>query len=138
MRLCTIASATLALLGANSALAHGQHHALVVSVADIADGRPLAGADVHLVGTSRTGRTDWIGEARFLDLPALKQHVQVRMLGYAPAELEIPITGDSSGAIFMLEAVAHPLDQVDVTARKVDQRFAEFELHRRIGIGRFL
>src|SRR2546429_207887 len=108
MRLRTIAAAALALLAANSISALAQRHALVVSVADVADGRPLSGADVRLVGTSRAGRTDWIGEARFFDLPARRQRVQVRMLGYAPAELEIPIAGDSSGAIFMLEAVAHP------------------------------
>ena len=60
------------------------------------------------------------------------------MLGYAAAELEIPIFGDSSGAIFLLERVAHPLDKVDVTAARPDTRFAEFDLHRRMGIARVL
>jgi hypothetical protein len=121
-----------------SAASHAQSHALVVSVADVSNGHPLEGADVRLVGASKAARTDWIGEARFFNLPVSRQRVQVRMLGYAAAELEIPISGDSSGAIFMLEPVALPLDKVDVKAERPDARFAEFDLHRRFGTGRYL
>jgi len=128
----------LAVLVTLPIVSRAQSHALVVSVADASNGRPLEGADVRLVGSSRTARTDWIGEARFFNLPVSRQHVQVRMLGYAAAELEIPIFGDSSAAIFMLEPVALRLDKVDVTAARPDARFAEFDLHRRMGIARVL
>src|SRR5262249_23714779 len=94
--------------------------------------------EVRLPSTGRTARTDWIGEARFLKLPVSRQRVQVRMLGYAPAELEIPISGDSSAAIFMLDAVAERLEKVDVKAARPDRRFEEFDLHSRMGIARIL
>jgi hypothetical protein len=64
------------------AAARAQSHALVVSVVDASDNRPIEGADVRLTNSSRAARTDWIGEARFVDLPVSRQHVQVRMVGY--------------------------------------------------------
>ena len=135
---CRVFLLELAVLLTLPAVSRAQPHALVVSVADATNGHPLQGADVRLVGSARTARTDWIGEARFFNLPTSRQQVQVRMLGYAAAELEIPIFGDSSGAIFMLQPVALSLDKVDVTAARPDLRFAEFDLHRRMGIARVL
>jgi hypothetical protein len=116
---------------------------LVVSVADAKTGQPLEGAQVRLPEIGRTARANWIGEARFSDLATGKYQVQVRHLGYAGSEITIAVSGDSVGAVFMLERIA-ALDTVKVEAAKNPSRFAqpfraeEFDARRRMGIGHFL
>src|SRR5437868_5442912 len=100
----TVLSTTLlALMAVSPSVAKAQHHALIVSVADAANGRPLEGAQVRLVETGRLSRADWIGEVRFSDVSAGTHVVQVRMVGYAPGEIKVLVAGDSTGAVFMLE-----------------------------------
>ena len=116
---------------------------LVVSVADAKSGKPLEGAQVRLPEIGRTARANWIGEARFNDLATGKYQVQVRHLGYAGSEITIAVSGDTVGAVFMLERIA-ALDTVRVEAATNPSRFAspsraeEFDARRRMGIGHFL
>src|SRR5256885_9968246 len=48
------------------------------------DGRPIAGATVTVVGTSRTSATDASGRYEIADAPSGAQQVRVRLLGFAP------------------------------------------------------
>jgi hypothetical protein len=116
-----------------------QQHALIVSVADAATGRPLEGAQVRLPDIGRSGRADWIGEVRFRDVSAGSHRVQVRMVGYAPSEIKVLVSGDSTGAVFMLEQMATQTDTVRVVEHEiVPAKLFEFEVHKKMGFARIL
>jgi hypothetical protein len=120
--------------------AGAQKHALIVSVADAASGKPLEGAQVRLPETGRLARADWIGEVKFSDVSAGTHVVRVRMVGYAPAEIKVLVAGDSTGAVFMLEQTAMATDTVRVAAvpKSTTPKLFEFESHRTMGIARIL
>ncbi len=111
---------------------------LVVGVSDVTNGAPLSNADVTLPDIGREARTDWIGEARFAALSSGTYRVRVHLIGYALADLTLPVRGDSAGVHVALEPAARILDAVTVSARPVLDVMNEFEARRRRGTGRFL
>jgi hypothetical protein len=129
-----------ALIASPISVALAQKHALIVSVADAANGRPLEGAQVRLVETGRLSRADWIGEVKFSDVSAGTHVVQVRMVGYAPGEIKVLVAGDSTGAVFMLEPTPTQTDTVRVVAapKSASPKLFEFESHKTMGIARIL
>jgi len=62
----------------------------------------------------------------------------VRRLGYAPAELDLPVSGDTTGAVFRLQRVAMRLGAVNVEAEWVPPNIRDFNVRKKQGIGRFL
>lgn len=135
-----LSTALVALTFAVPSVAIAQKHALIVSVADAANGRPLEGAQVRLVETGRLSRADWIGEVKFSDVSAGTHVVQVRIVGYAPGEIKVFVAGDSTGAVFMLEPTATQTDTVRVVAaaKSASPKLFEFESHRTMGIARIV
>jgi len=59
---------------------------LIVSVGDAMNGAFIADAEVRLPSLGRTARTKWDGEASFAGLSPGQYRVQVRAVGYAPAD----------------------------------------------------
>ncbi len=111
---------------------------LVAGVADAQTGAPLTDALVRLPNLGRAARTDWIGEARIVGVKSGDVRIEVRKLGYAPADITLPVKGDSVGPVFMLERATSVLDTVRVFGQGVPSRLKEFENRRQIGIGRFV
>jgi len=118
--------------------AQGGSSTLVAGVADAETGQPLEGAEVLLVNLHRLGRANAMGEATIIGVPRGVQRVRVRRLGYAPAEVDIAVTGDTTGAVFRLPRIATELGEVKVEAQWVPPNIRDFEIRRRQGIGRFL
>lgn len=111
---------------------------IVAGVADAATGAPLEGAQVQMPGVGKFGRTNWIGEATLEGIPFGRQRIQVRKLGYTPADVDLFIQGDSLGPVFMLERAAQALDTVFVAGAWHPRRMAEFYSRESMHIGRFL
>ena len=111
---------------------------IVAGVADAQTGAPLTDALVRLPNLGRAVRTDWIGEARIAGVKSGDTRIEVRKLGYAPADITLPVKGDSVGPVFMLERATSELDTVRVFGQVVPRRLEEFETRRHMGIGRFL
>jgi hypothetical protein len=111
---------------------------IVAGVADADTGSPLTDALVRLPELGRAARTDWIGEARIAGVKAGQTRIEVRKLGYAPADITLLVKGDSIGPVFMLTRSTSVLDTVRVFGQLVPARLQEFETRRHMGIGRFL
>src|SRR5690242_13059731 len=111
----------------------------IAGVADAETGQPLEGAEVILTGVHRLGRANALGEATLREVPRGPQHVRVRRLGYAPAEIDVAMVGDTTGAVFRLQKSAVQLGEVNVTAEAwVPPKMKDVEARKRQGIGRFL
>lgn len=111
----------------------------VATVADAATNGPVADAEVTIVDLARSARTNWIGEATIADVPAGRHQVQVRRVGYAPADLDVLFDRDTVGVFFRLASSAQRLDTVKAVGKThLNFMIDEFEARRRMGIGRFL
>jgi hypothetical protein len=111
----------------------------IAGVADAETGQPLEGAEVILVNAHRLGRANALGEATIKEVPRGPQRVRVRRLGYAPAEVDVAVVGDTSGAVFRLQKSVVQLGAVNVTAEAyTPPRMKDVEARKRQGIGRFL
>jgi len=101
-------------------------------------GRPVAGAQVRVLGTAARGRTDDRGAYEFSGLPGGTQTVEVRQFGYGVARGPVNLRGEQRTRLdVQLEKVAS-LDAMNVVATRT-LRYPEFEQRRREAIGgRFL
>ena len=81
----------------------GRTSTLVAGVADAETGQPLEGAEVILLGVHRLARANVMGEAVVAGEAQGPQRVRVRRLGYAPAEIDLAMSGDTTGAVFRLQ-----------------------------------
>jgi hypothetical protein len=111
---------------------------IVVGVADEITGAPLAEARVRVTDLDRVAMTDWIGEARLVDVTRGPHRIEAQQLGYQPANVTMLVNGDSVGVVFRLLRVSSTLDTVRITGARVPAYLEEFERRRRVGLGRFL
>lgn len=81
-----------------------------------ADGTPIASARVRLIGTSLTAIADERGTFRIGDVPAVRQKLDVRMLGYSPIELPV-LVGDGETFHVNVVLVPVPLEPLDVVEK---------------------
>jgi hypothetical protein len=116
----------------------GKTSTLVAGVADAETGQPLEGAEVLLTNVRRLARANGMGEATLSSIPYGVQHVRVRRLGYSPAEVDLAMSSDTTGAVFRLRRVPTELGAVHVEASWVPARMRDVEARRKRGIGRFL
>lgn len=115
--------------------------AIAVGVAERGTGTPIADAEVRLAALGRVARTNWLGEARFDDVPPGTQRVGVRRLGYAPASVEVRVGDTPAGPVFLLDRVPAILDTVAIRVarrRATDVNYTRYEWRRQMGIGRFI
>lgn len=100
-------------------------------------GQPLSGAEVWVLGTSATVRSDESGHYTLRELPAGTQVIGVRRVGYSPtdAAFELRSSATVTGDVRMERIVM--LDSIRVVA--IRNRYPEFERARkRPGGGRFI
>jgi hypothetical protein len=103
-----------------------------------ADGKPLEGAQVYLVGTAIGARADYRGAFRLSGLPAGTQTVEVRLLSYAPRRYTVDLSPvrESRLAAVMSER-ATVLGAVEVQG-KAHVNVPGFEDRAKRGFGTFL
>ena len=96
-----------------------------------ANGRPVAGAQVRILGADAATRTDEHGAYSLAALPAGSQQIEVRQLGYGIARGAVELRDDRRTRLdVQLETVA-VLEGLNVVA----SRYPEFEARRRDGFG---
>lgn len=114
------------LLVAVPATGSAQQGAVAGRVTDQATGRPVAGAEVLLVGTARRTITNQEGMYRLENLPAGPVTVGVRMIGFTTATRGATVaSGETAQLDFSLTQRAVTLDAVVVTATGERQRQRE-------------
>src|SRR5688572_14145103 len=118
--------------------AQGRTSVLVAGVADAETGQPLENAEVVLLGLRRLARANALGEARLDGVPHGTHRVRVRMLGYAPADVQLKFASDTAGAVFRLTRSPTTLAAVNVEADAIPSGLRDSERRRQRGIGRFL
>jgi TonB-linked SusC/RagA family outer membrane protein len=94
---------------------------IVGVVVDAASGRPVPGAQVQIVGSTRGASTDADGRFRITGVPARTAPIRVTRLGYKP----VTVTPSAGAPVRVaLDIVAQGLEQVVVTATG-EQRLKE-------------
>ena len=132
-----ILAATLATTPQRAAAQRGAP--LVVSVADIETGSPIAEAEVSLADFRRPARSNRGGDALLANIPPGTYEIRVRRLGYAAAAVRFAMGGDSAKVSIMLKESAAGLDTVHVVASAITtERHRQFDARMRRGLGRFL
>ena len=112
---------------------------LVVSVADIGTGSPVADAEVSLADIRRLARSNRAGEALLVNVAPGIHEIRVRRLGYAAAAVRFAMGSDSANVSIMLKEAAAGLDTVHVVASAITtERHRLFDARQRRGLGRFL
>jgi iron complex outermembrane receptor protein len=126
-----------------SAATQGESGALLVSVTARAGGRPLEGAEVIVVGTPISARTNSAGVVRIAGVPLGLQTVEVRRLGYSTRLRLLTLEdGRASSATFALEEEAIRLAEIRVEAEPergnshLDR--TGFTRRRAMGTGKFV
>ena len=83
------------------------------------DGKPLEGAQVLLVGTTRSARADYKGNFRMTGLPAGTQKVEVRLLSYQLKSYVVNLSAVNEAHLTaVLDTRAQVLDPVITTAKE--------------------
>ena len=119
---------------------------IVIALVTDTAGRPLAGTEVQIVGTSVRGSTDDAGRVALLAVPAGKATIRLRRLGFAEQTVPISVTpGMMSDARYRMVPVAADLRKVVVRASELKPeryaktgRFDSFYRRRAAGNGTFL
>ena len=102
-----------------------------------ADGRPLAGAQVQVLGTAAATRTDEQGHFSLGRLPAGTLELEARQLGFAAVRRSVELRGGRTTRADVRLERAVALDSVRIIARRL--RYPEFESRRRFSLwGKFL
>ena len=103
-----------------------------------ADGKPLEGAQVYLVGTAIGARADSRGAFRLGGLPAGTQTVEVRLLSYAPKRFTVDLSpARESRLAAVLDTRANVLGEVKVEA-KAGSTIPGFDARSKRGLGAFI
>lgn len=104
-------------------------------------GHGLGDAQVSLPALNRNTRTNFNGEFRIGDVPAGRQAIVIRHLGFAPFTDTISLAaGQAIDREFVLREQATQLDSQVVVAKseEVEPQLREFEEHRKRGSGYFI
>jgi hypothetical protein len=103
-----------------------------------ADGKPLEGANVYLVGTAIGARADARGGFRLGGLPSGTQTVEVRLLSYSPKRFTVDLSPAREGKLAaVLDTRANVLGEVKVTA-KASSSIPGFDQRAKRGAGTFI
>jgi hypothetical protein len=111
--------------------------------------QPLSGALVSVVAAGVESRTDASGRFLLADLPTGTQRVDVRAVGYDPAQALVDLTDPSNAeagrevayVLHAANATATALDTLRIRARLLGAAgrvLSEFDTRRRTGMGHFL
>jgi hypothetical protein len=103
--------------------------------------RPIAGARVTVWGTGMETTTNADGEFTLGNLPAGTHALEVRAVGFMPAQQPVDIVQGAPGAAEIeLANLGITLDTIKVTAQRLytSRRRADMERRMRSGVGRFI
>jgi len=85
-------------------------------VVDAVSARPIAGAQIQIVGTQRGGLTNANGDYLLLNVPPGSYTVRAQFIGYGSKEVAVQVTaGATANADFSLKQDAIGLDELVVT-----------------------
>ena len=102
-----------------------------------ADGPPIVGAQVQVLGTAASVRTDAQGGFMLHRLPAGTLELEVRQIGFGAARRTIELRGGSTARVDVRLERAVALDSVRVVAQRL--KYPAFESRRRYSMwGHFL
>ena len=111
-----LAAAVMLLAGAVASLAAQGTGTIQGRVTDAGTQRPLSGAQVSLVGTTRRAVTNEAGEYTFGNVATGATRVRAEMIGHSNAEQAVTVAaGQTARADFALMASALQLDAIVVT-----------------------
>ncbi|MBL0939454.1 MAG: carboxypeptidase-like regulatory domain-containing protein [Gemmatimonadaceae bacterium] len=103
--------------------------------------RPIAGAEVELIGTTFRARSDSSGAFFIAGVPPGSYRLQVRAVGYSPILVDLALGREKMEDVdILLRPVAQELERVDVRAALTPtaRNLLGFESRRKFGIGKFL
>lgn len=119
-----LSAAAVLALAARGAMA--QQGTITGQVMDRATQRPIASAQVHIVGTTRGTLTGDDGRYRLTGVPAGRTEIRALRIGYAAQSQVVDVAaGQPATADFALAQTATTLDVVTVTASGETQRKRE-------------
>ena len=99
-----------------------------------AEGRPVGGAQIRVLGTAARGRADERGAYELSGLPAGSQQLEVRQFGFGVVRGQVELRNDQRTRLdVQLEKVAS-LDAMHVVATRT-ARYPEFDQRRKEAIG---
>ncbi|HUQ48382.1 MAG TPA: carboxypeptidase regulatory-like domain-containing protein [Gemmatimonadaceae bacterium] len=103
-----------------------------------ATGKPLAGAQVAIVGGPRV-TANQNGEFLLTDAPMGTRMIEVRSLGYYPDRRRVDVVTGAPPVRFVLSTFKAVLDTVRIRSRRLaDAHDSGFEERKRSGMGRYL
>jgi len=126
------------------AVAHsGLRRGKAVATGRVTDqgGRPIAAADVGVIGAAATTATDDSGRFTLSGLPSGTQSLTVRKLTYSPAEVPVSLTVRQPRSVTVLMRPSPPqLATVNVEAPRVQQGLKRvgFSDRKKVGLGHYL
>src|SRR6185312_10472343 len=105
------------LLGGVSAVARAQHATVAGRVTDQANGQPLVGARVTVMGTSLIAQTNADGRYTLSRVPGGQVTVRASAVGFGAAAAVVTVNpGETAVADFVLALAPYSLDEVVVTS----------------------
>jgi hypothetical protein len=141
MRLHLLVPSLLGLLGAAAPLAAQAGAMLDFTVSESANGRPLAGVRVDVVGRHLTDVSDTQGRVRIRHIPPGTQFVRVQRIGYETQSLTLELAaGDTVQLDLTLSSTAIVLDTVVATREGQTRALSRVGFYERqkASIGRFV
>ncbi|MBV9881058.1 MAG: carboxypeptidase regulatory-like domain-containing protein [Gemmatirosa sp.] len=107
------------------------------TVVAVAGGRPLAGAQVSLVGGPQTRASD-DGAWTLAGAPFGTRMLEVRAVGYYPVRRPVDVVAEAAPVHVALSTLKAVLDTIKVAARRNGRVSNGFDERRRSGAGRYL
>jgi len=103
-----------------------------------AEGKPLEGAMVLLLGTQLTARSDVNGAFRLTGLPAGTQSVEVREIGFSPKRFAVDLSPRRPSTLTAtLDERTNVLKTMEITAKRGSQ-IAGFDQRKKSGLGYYM
>jgi hypothetical protein len=128
-------------LGVSSAQAQRATATVVVHVVDLATQGPIAGAEVILLGTRLSAKSDSAGRSQFTGLTKGVHLLQVRAVGYAAGSSMMDLGRTQVFEVRVeLQPLSYELPPIVVPGERLasPKRFADFERRRERGMGTFI
>ncbi|HEY7895556.1 MAG TPA: carboxypeptidase regulatory-like domain-containing protein [Gemmatimonadaceae bacterium] len=103
-----------------------------------AEGKPLEGAMVLLLGTQLSARSDVNGAFRLTGLPAGTQSVEVREIGFSPKRFAVDLSPRRPSTLTAtLDERTNVLKTMEITAKRGSQ-IAGFDQRKKSGLGYYM
>jgi hypothetical protein len=124
---------------ASEGMAQSQGTVLHATVADATTGIFLLDAEVTVSPLGLKGLTDFLGDARFSEIPRGVYTVKARRIGYEPLGTKAKLSGrDSLEVVLLLQPISQELATVTIEGTASSPFLKEFDERRRQGKGYYI